>query len=159
MVATAAASADTGTRQKRQMDHEKERKELFFKQAAQVYYYELINLIDHVCYVIKYIHLHFVFVCFLIQNSEKKFEISEVEGQTEGQCETNYSPTNQAQASSEGGGSGAEQPFIRLSQEEYGEHHSSIMHCRWVAIKTLEIIKCMPNFSFSLNLNLPVLFL
>ncbi|XP_008400576.1 WD repeat-containing protein 91 [Poecilia reticulata] len=24
----------------------------------------------------------------------------------------------------------AEQPFIKLSQEEYGEHHSSIMHCR-----------------------------
>ncbi len=23
-----------------------------------------------------------------------------------------------------------EQPFIKLSQEEYGEHHSSIMHCR-----------------------------
>ncbi|KAF5896881.1 WD repeat-containing protein 91, partial [Clarias magur] len=98
MVATAAVSADTGTRQKRHMDHEKERKELFSKQAAQ--------------------------------NSEKKFEIPEIDGQTEGQCDTNYSPTNQAQTSSEGGGSGAEQPFIRLSQEEYGEHHSSIMHCR-----------------------------
>lgn len=24
-----------------------------------------------------------------------------------------------------------EQPFIKLSQEEYGEHHSSIMHCRF----------------------------
>lgn len=32
-------------------------------------------------------------------------------------------------AGSEGGHS--EQPFIVLSQEEYGEHHSSIMHCRW----------------------------
>uniref|UniRef100_A0A671V8K2 WD repeat-containing protein 91 n=1 Tax=Sparus aurata TaxID=8175 RepID=A0A671V8K2_SPAAU len=31
---------------------------------------------------------------------------------------------------SEGGGLSAEQPFIKLSQEEYGEHHSSIMHCR-----------------------------
>uniref|UniRef100_A0A668AA78 WD repeat-containing protein 91 n=1 Tax=Myripristis murdjan TaxID=586833 RepID=A0A668AA78_9TELE len=30
----------------------------------------------------------------------------------------------------EGGGLSAEQPFIKLSQEEYGEHHSSIMHCR-----------------------------
>uniref|UniRef100_A0A672YUF5 WD repeat-containing protein 91 n=1 Tax=Sphaeramia orbicularis TaxID=375764 RepID=A0A672YUF5_9TELE len=29
-----------------------------------------------------------------------------------------------------GGGLSAEQPFIKLSQEEYGEHHSSIMHCR-----------------------------
>ncbi|KAK7895764.1 hypothetical protein WMY93_021089 [Mugilogobius chulae] len=26
--------------------------------------------------------------------------------------------------------SSREQPFIKLSQEEYGEHHSSIMHCR-----------------------------
>ena len=32
-------------------------------------------------------------------------------------------------AGSEGGR--PEQPFIVLSQEEYGEHHSSIMHCRW----------------------------
>ena len=30
----------------------------------------------------------------------------------------------------EGGGLSVEQPFIKLSQEEYGEHHSSIMHCR-----------------------------
>ncbi|XP_054613121.1 WD repeat-containing protein 91 [Dunckerocampus dactyliophorus] len=29
-----------------------------------------------------------------------------------------------------GGGLSSEQPFIKLSQEEYGEHHSSIMHCR-----------------------------
>lgn len=30
----------------------------------------------------------------------------------------------------EGDGLSTEQPFIKLSQEEYGEHHSSIMHCR-----------------------------
>uniref|UniRef100_A0A8C7ZR76 WD repeat-containing protein 91 n=1 Tax=Oryzias sinensis TaxID=183150 RepID=A0A8C7ZR76_9TELE len=30
----------------------------------------------------------------------------------------------------EGGGLSVEQAFIKLSQEEYGEHHSSIMHCR-----------------------------
>uniref|UniRef100_A0A8C7ZNN0 WD repeat-containing protein 91 n=1 Tax=Oryzias sinensis TaxID=183150 RepID=A0A8C7ZNN0_9TELE len=29
-----------------------------------------------------------------------------------------------------GGGLSVEQAFIKLSQEEYGEHHSSIMHCR-----------------------------
>ncbi|KAB5549195.1 hypothetical protein PHYPO_G00064580 [Pangasianodon hypophthalmus] len=98
MAPVAATSADTGARQKRQMDHEKERKELFSKQVAQ--------------------------------SSEKKVEISEAEGQIEGQCDTTDSPTKQAQASSEGGGSGTEQPFIKLSQEEYGEHHSSIMHCR-----------------------------
>uniref|UniRef100_A0A8C9T9T1 WD repeat-containing protein 91 n=1 Tax=Scleropages formosus TaxID=113540 RepID=A0A8C9T9T1_SCLFO len=33
------------------------------------------------------------------------------------------------QAVAEGAGL-VEQPFIKLSQEEYGEHHSSIMHCR-----------------------------
>ncbi|KAF7696788.1 hypothetical protein HF521_005206 [Silurus meridionalis] len=98
MPSGAATSADTGGRQKRQMYHEKERKELFSKQVAQ--------------------------------SSEKKIEISEGEGQIEGQCDTTDSATNQAQASSEGGGSGAEQPFIKLSQEEYGEHHSSIMHCK-----------------------------
>ncbi|KAM4719492.1 WD repeat-containing protein 91 isoform 2-T2 [Anableps anableps] len=32
--------------------------------------------------------------------------------------------------SREEGGLPVEQPFIKLSQEEYGEHHSSIMHCR-----------------------------
>lgn len=31
----------------------------------------------------------------------------------------------------EDGGLQVEQPFIKLSQEEYGEHHSSIMHCRY----------------------------
>jgi len=31
----------------------------------------------------------------------------------------------------EAGGLSVEQPFIKLSQEEYGEHHSSIMHCRF----------------------------
>ena len=35
-------------------------------------------------------------------------------------------------AGPEGGGVRPEQPFIVLGQEEYGEHHSSIMHCRWV---------------------------
>lgn len=34
-------------------------------------------------------------------------------------------------AGPEGGGVRPEQPFIVLGQEEYGEHHSSIMHCRW----------------------------
>lgn len=33
-------------------------------------------------------------------------------------------------AAAEGGAPCVEQPFIKLSQEEYGEHHSSIMHCR-----------------------------
>ncbi|XP_026989170.1 WD repeat-containing protein 91 [Tachysurus fulvidraco] len=98
MASVGVPQTDTGVRQKRQMDHEKERKELFSKQAAQ--------------------------------NSEKKGEISEAEGQIEGQCDATDSPTYQTQACTEGGGAVAEQPFIKLSQEEYGEHHSSIMHCR-----------------------------
>ncbi|XP_036444513.1 WD repeat-containing protein 91 [Colossoma macropomum] len=86
------------SRQKRQMDHEKERKELFSKQPAQ--------------------------------SSEKKAESSDTETQPE--SETSDLPTNQARVGGEvgGAGAGAEQPFIKLSQEEYGEHHSSIMHCR-----------------------------
>ncbi|ELK35562.1 WD repeat-containing protein 91 [Myotis davidii] len=38
--------------------------------------------------------------------------------------------TRAASAGPEGGGVRSEQPFIVLGQEEYGEHHSSIMHCR-----------------------------
>lgn len=36
-----ATSADAGSRQKRQMDHETERKELFSKHATQVRYFRL----------------------------------------------------------------------------------------------------------------------
>ncbi|XP_026888084.1 WD repeat-containing protein 91 isoform X1 [Electrophorus electricus] len=97
--AVATATAEPGTsyvRHKRQVDHEKERKELFSKQPVQI--------------------------------SEKKVEGSESDTQPE--SEMSDSPTNQTRAGSEVGGQGAEQPFIKLSQEEYGEHHSSIMHCR-----------------------------
>ncbi|EHH52530.1 hypothetical protein EGM_12984 [Macaca fascicularis] len=38
--------------------------------------------------------------------------------------------TRASSAGPEGGGVRPEQPFIVLGQEEYGEHHSSIMHCR-----------------------------
>ncbi|XP_066218851.1 WD repeat-containing protein 91 isoform X1 [Saccopteryx leptura] len=38
--------------------------------------------------------------------------------------------TRTATAGPEGAGARPEQPFIVLGQEEYGEHHSSIMHCR-----------------------------
>uniref|UniRef100_A0A3B1IPE8 WD repeat-containing protein 91 n=1 Tax=Astyanax mexicanus TaxID=7994 RepID=A0A3B1IPE8_ASTMX len=94
-----AAAIDPSTghpRQKRHLDHEKERKELFSKQPAQ--------------------------------GSEKKADSSDTEGQPE--TDTTDSPTNQTRSGSEVGGPGVEQPFIKLSQEEYGEHHSSIMHCR-----------------------------
>uniref|UniRef100_A0AAY4ETU7 WD repeat-containing protein 91 n=1 Tax=Denticeps clupeoides TaxID=299321 RepID=A0AAY4ETU7_9TELE len=92
-------SSGASTRQRRQQDHEKERKELFAKPSAQL-------------------------------NPEKKAESSDGEAHTEMQSDPTTSPTNQAQASAEVGGPEVEQPFIKLSQEEYGEHHSSIMHCR-----------------------------
>uniref|UniRef100_A0A3B4V1F6 WD repeat-containing protein 91 n=1 Tax=Seriola dumerili TaxID=41447 RepID=A0A3B4V1F6_SERDU len=65
---------------------------------------------------------------------EKKGETGEVEPP----AETCSEPPDSASSSNsrscgggaEGGGLSAEQPFIKLSQEEYGEHHSSIMHCR-----------------------------
>ncbi|KAL7853260.1 hypothetical protein AOLI_G00201040 [Acnodon oligacanthus] len=96
---TVTVEQGTGhSRQKRHMDHEKERKELFSKQPQQ--------------------------------SSEKKAESSDTETQPE--SETSDLPTNQARVGGDVGGAGAgpEQPFIKLSQEEYGEHHSSIMHCR-----------------------------
>lgn len=43
--------------------------------------------------------------------------------------------TRASAAGGEGGGVRPEQPFIVLGQEEYGEHHSSIMHCRWARVR------------------------
>ncbi|XP_015217801.2 WD repeat-containing protein 91 [Lepisosteus oculatus] len=60
------------------------------------------------------------------QGFEKRGESSDAEPHPDDQTD---SPTNQMRVSGEGSGS-VEQPFIKLSQEEYGEHHSSIMHCR-----------------------------
>uniref|UniRef100_A0A8C4EKX2 WD repeat-containing protein 91 n=1 Tax=Dicentrarchus labrax TaxID=13489 RepID=A0A8C4EKX2_DICLA len=60
---------------------------------------------------------------FKSSTPEKKGEAGEVEPL----AETSSEPP---EGREEGGGLSAEQPFIKLSQEEYGEHHSSIMHCR-----------------------------
>uniref|UniRef100_A0A671V6W3 WD repeat-containing protein 91 n=1 Tax=Sparus aurata TaxID=8175 RepID=A0A671V6W3_SPAAU len=63
----------------------------------------------------------------------KKGEAAEVEPAAETSSDTPESPSSNNKScggESEGGGLSAEQPFIKLSQEEYGEHHSSIMHCR-----------------------------
>lgn len=59
------------------------------------------------------------------QTSEKKGELGEVEPPIESSSE----PTDTSNSRS-CGASQEEPPFIKLSQEEYGEHHSSIMHCR-----------------------------
>uniref|UniRef100_A0A8C1AZ15 WD repeat-containing protein 91 n=1 Tax=Cyprinus carpio carpio TaxID=630221 RepID=A0A8C1AZ15_CYPCA len=61
------------------------------------------------------------------QSSEKKND-SDPDTQTEALSDQTDS-TNQTRVC-EVGGASVEQPFIKLSQEEYIEHHSSIMHCR-----------------------------
>lgn len=61
------------------------------------------------------------------QSSEKKPD-SDPDAQAEALPDQTDS-TNQARVC-DVGGAAVEQPFIKLSQEEYGEHHSSIMHCR-----------------------------
>ncbi|XP_074545987.1 WD repeat-containing protein 91 isoform X2 [Halichoeres trimaculatus] len=89
------------TRHKRIQEHEKERKELFSKPPSQA--------------------------------PEKKVEVGEVEPVTESSTDPPESSSSNSKSSgggAEGGGLSTEQPFIKLSQEEYGEHHSSIMHCR-----------------------------
>nr|XP_025041818.1 WD repeat-containing protein 91 isoform X2 [Pelodiscus sinensis] len=87
-------------RQRRLQDHGKERKELLSKVTSQG------------------------------QSVEKKMEkgATEAEPSPELQTEQSESLTKTSAFSTEAGGQ--EQPFIVLSQEEYGEHHSSIMHCR-----------------------------
>ncbi|XP_034048332.1 WD repeat-containing protein 91 isoform X2 [Thalassophryne amazonica] len=92
----------THSRTKRIQDYEKERKELFSKPPPQT--------------------------------PEKKGEMEEAELPVEASpdaVDSASSLTNRScGGSTEGGGVSMEQPFIKLSQEEYGEHHSSIMHCR-----------------------------
>ncbi|XP_077353254.1 WD repeat-containing protein 91 [Festucalex cinctus] len=91
----------THLRHKKIQAHEKERKELFSKPSPQL--------------------------------QEKKGEIGEVEPPNETSGEAPYSSSSNNRnggAAAESVGLSAELPFIKLSQEEYGEHHSSIMHCR-----------------------------
>lgn len=67
-----------------------------------------------------------------LQILDKKGEAVEAESSTETSSEAPDSSSNSRSftAGVEAGVLSAEQPFIKLSQEEYGEHHSSIMHCR-----------------------------
>ncbi|XP_008584042.1 PREDICTED: WD repeat-containing protein 91 [Galeopterus variegatus] len=87
-------------RQRRLQDHGKERKELFSTTASQC--------------------------------AEKKQEAGgpEAESCAEFHMEPVEPLTRAFAAGPEGGGANPERPFIVLGQEEYGEHHSSIMHCR-----------------------------
>uniref|UniRef100_A0A8C9ZJK6 WD repeat-containing protein 91 n=1 Tax=Sander lucioperca TaxID=283035 RepID=A0A8C9ZJK6_SANLU len=63
---------------------------------------------------------------------EKKGDAGEVEplGEASSDSLDSCSNSRSCGGAAEGGGLSVEQPFIKLSQEEYGEHHSSIMHCR-----------------------------
>ncbi|XP_071029942.1 WD repeat-containing protein 91 [Oncorhynchus clarkii lewisi] len=101
------AGSTSHPRQRRHQDHEKERKELFSKPQIQV--------------------------------PEKRGESGDPEPQLEGGTTSSDPidpppPPSQTHVSGEGqrgtGVLGVEHPFIKLSQEEYGEHHSSIMYCR-----------------------------
>ncbi|KAJ7329967.1 hypothetical protein JRQ81_016141 [Phrynocephalus forsythii] len=89
-------------RQRRLQDHGKERKELLSKTASQG------------------------------QNVERKVEAgtAELDPSPEVHAEQAETLTKAFGSGTDAGGIRQEQPFIVLSQEEYGEHHSSIMHCR-----------------------------
>uniref|UniRef100_A0A8C9ZKT2 WD repeat-containing protein 91 n=1 Tax=Sander lucioperca TaxID=283035 RepID=A0A8C9ZKT2_SANLU len=67
-----------------------------------------------------------------LKTPEKKGDAGEVEplGEASSDSLDSCSNSRSCGGAAEGGGLSVEQPFIKLSQEEYGEHHSSIMHCR-----------------------------
>ncbi|XP_061119113.1 WD repeat-containing protein 91 [Conger conger] len=60
---------------------------------------------------------------------ERRGEAPDADPHPEGPGDVTNSPTSHTRTVGEAAGL-VEQPFIKLSQEEYGEHHSSIMHCR-----------------------------
>uniref|UniRef100_A0A8B9F0M8 WD repeat-containing protein 91 n=1 Tax=Amazona collaria TaxID=241587 RepID=A0A8B9F0M8_9PSIT len=98
----AGESSSLQQRQKRLQEHGKERKELLSKGTFQG------------------------------QSAEKKTDIStaETEPCSELHAEQAETSAKMPASSAEAVGVRQEQPFIVLSQEEYGEHHSSIMYCR-----------------------------
>lgn len=70
-----------------------------------------------------------------LQSTDKKPELgsAEAEAFVELHAEVPEMLMRAPTTGPEGGGVRPEQPFIVLGQEEYGEHHSSIMHCRCVS--------------------------
>uniref|UniRef100_A0A8C4UH26 WD repeat-containing protein 91 n=1 Tax=Falco tinnunculus TaxID=100819 RepID=A0A8C4UH26_FALTI len=98
----AGESSSLQQRQKRLQEHGKERKELLSKGTFQG------------------------------QSAEKKIDTSAAETElcSELHAEQTETSTRMPASSAEAVGVRQEQPFIVLSQEEYGEHHSSIMYCR-----------------------------
>ncbi|NWS46188.1 WDR91 protein, partial [Probosciger aterrimus] len=98
----AGESSSLQQRQKRLQEHGKERKELLSKGAFQG------------------------------QSTEKKTDIStaEMEPCSELHAEQTETSAKMPASNAEAVSVRQQQPFIVLSQEEYGEHHSSIMYCR-----------------------------
>ncbi|XP_077195330.1 WD repeat-containing protein 91 isoform X1 [Paroedura picta] len=98
----APESSSLQQRQRRLQDHGKERKELLSKTTSQA------------------------------QTTERKLEVLSTETETalEPHAEQTETLMKTFGSGLDTGGIRQEQPFIVLSQEEYGEHHSSIMHCR-----------------------------
>uniref|UniRef100_A0A8D2NS76 WD repeat-containing protein 91 n=1 Tax=Zosterops lateralis melanops TaxID=1220523 RepID=A0A8D2NS76_ZOSLA len=98
----AGESSSLQQRQKRLQEHGKERRELLSKGTFQG------------------------------QSAEKKTDtsVAEAEPCSELHAEQTETSTKMPGSSAEAVGVRQEQPFIVLSQEEYGEHHSSIMYCR-----------------------------
>uniref|UniRef100_A0A671P7F7 WD repeat-containing protein 91 n=1 Tax=Sinocyclocheilus anshuiensis TaxID=1608454 RepID=A0A671P7F7_9TELE len=88
--------------------------------VTQVHQYQYFRIVVFVFSV-------FILILHIFFFSEKKTD-SDPDAQTEALPDQTDS-TNQTRVC-EVGGASVEQPFIKLSQEEYGEHHSSIMHCR-----------------------------
>ncbi|XP_054659988.1 WD repeat-containing protein 91 isoform X2 [Grus americana] len=99
----AGESSSLQQRQKRLQEHGKERKELLSKGTFQG------------------------------QSAEKKTDTStaETEPCSDLHAEQADPSTKMPASSAEAVGVRQEQPFIVLSQEEYGEHHSSIMYCSY----------------------------
>ncbi|KAF6714441.1 WD repeat-containing protein 91 [Oryzias melastigma] len=65
------------------------------------------------------------------QTPERRGEGEDVDPPTETSSKPAEAPNQRSCGAETGdGGLSVEQAFIKLSQEEYGEHHSSIMHCR-----------------------------
>ncbi|XP_064900517.1 WD repeat-containing protein 91 isoform X1 [Columba livia] len=103
----AAESSSLQQRQKRLQEHGKERKELLSKGTFQDFFLQG-------------------------PSAEKKTDVStaETEPCSELNAEQAETSTKMPASVAEPVGVRQEQPFIVLSQEEYGEHHSSIMYCR-----------------------------
>ncbi|XP_031962822.1 WD repeat-containing protein 91 isoform X1 [Corvus cornix cornix] len=103
----AGESSSLQQRQKRLQEHGKERKELLSKGTFQDFFLQG-------------------------QSAEKKTDtsIAEAEPCSDLHAEQTETSAKVPGSSAEAVGVRQEQPFIVLSQEEYGEHHSSIMYCR-----------------------------